>query len=239
MSDLRRPASRASDDVGRYRYVRRMTVPTRSEVVRTAYDAIAARYAAQFRTALDALPVDRALIAAFAELVRASGAGPIADVGCGPGLVTAHLHALGTTAFGVDLSPAMVALARESYPDLRFEEGSMTALKVPDRGLGGVLAWYSIIHMPPEEVPAVFAEFARVTAPDGHLLLAFFQADDHAGDRIPAFDHKVTTAYRWPIDRLAALARDAGFAEIARLTREPADGERFPRGHLLARRSLR
>jgi trans-aconitate methyltransferase len=57
------------------------------------------------RTAYDTVAVD------YAELVQAAGVGPVADLGCGPGRVTAHLHSLGLSAFGVDLSPAMVAVA--------------------------------------------------------------------------------------------------------------------------------
>jgi SAM-dependent methyltransferase len=203
---------------------------------RTAYDAVAVRYAELFGDYLADLPLDRALIAAFAELVRAADAGPVADLGCGPGYVTAHLGGLGLNAFGVDLSPTMIELAREAYPDLRFEEGSMTALDIGDEALGGVLAWYSTIHTPPEELPAVLTEFHRVLAPGGHLLLAFFQADDDAEVLAQPFDHKVTTGYRWSLDGAAELLRKAGFTESARLSREPNEDERFPRGHLLVRK---
>jgi SAM-dependent methyltransferase len=203
---------------------------------RTAYDAVAVRYAELFGDYLADLPLDRALIAAFAELVRAADAGPVADLGCGPGYVTAHLGGLGLNAFGVDLSPTMIELAREAYPDLRFEVGSMTALDIGDEALGGVLAWYSTIHTPPEELPAVLTEFHRVLAPGGHLLLAFFQADDDAEVLAQPFDHKVTTGYRWSLDGAAELLRKAGFTESARLSREPNEDERFPRGHLLVRK---
>jgi SAM-dependent methyltransferase len=203
---------------------------------RTAYDAVAVRYAELFGDYLADLPLDRALIAAFAELVRAADAGPVADLGCGPGYVTAHLGGLGLNAFGVDLSPTMIELAREAYPDLRFEVGSMTALDVGDEALGGVLAWYSTIHTPPEELPAVLTEFHRVLAPGGHLLLAFFQADDDAEVLAQPFDHKVTPGYRWSLDGAAELLRKAGFTESARLSREPNEDERFPRGHLLVRK---
>lgn len=46
----------------------------------------------------------------------------------------------------------------------------------------------------------------------------------------------MTTAYRWPIDDLAALAVTAGFTETARMLREPGPEERFRRGHLLMTR---
>ncbi|MGW2513516.1 class I SAM-dependent methyltransferase [Streptomyces scopuliridis] len=197
-----------------------------------AYDAVAVLYAELFRDALDALPLDRAVLAAFADTVRAAGSGPVAELGCGPGSVTAHLRDLGLDVFGVDLSPVMIDLAREAYPDLRFEVGSMDALDLADGRLRGIVSWYSVIHTPPRDVPAYFAEFRRVLAPGGTLLLAFFESE---GEPATAFDHKVATAYRWPIDDLAGLAGEAGFTEVGRMLREPGEGERFRRGHLLMR----
>jgi ubiquinone/menaquinone biosynthesis C-methylase UbiE len=161
------------------------------------------------------------------------GGALVAELGCGPGYVTAHLANLGLEAFGVDLSPAMIDLARKAYPELRFELGSMDALDIADGSLRGVVSWYSIIHAPPQDVPAYIAEFSRVLAPGGHLLLGFFES---AGDPVTQFDHKVAPAYRWPTDDLAKLAGEAGFTEVGRMLREPGEGERFRRGHLIMRR---
>ena len=199
-----------------------------------AYDSVADLYADLFRDSLDRLPLDRAALAAFAELVRTDGAGPVAELGCGPGYVTAHLRSLGLDAFGIDLSPRMIELARAAHPGLRFEVGSMHALDLADGELRGILSWYSVIHAPPRELPPYFAEFRRVLAPGGHLLLGFFESE---GDPVTEFDHKAAPAYRWPIDGLAEPAREAGFAEVARMLREPLDGERFRQGRLLLRRS--
>jgi len=201
-------------------------------VTADAYDAVAVLYAELVHNSLDALPLDRAVLAAFAETVRAAGPGPVAELGCGPGYLTAHLRELGLDAFGVDLSPVMIDLARKTYPDLRFEVGSMDALDLADGRLQGIVSWYSVIHTPPQGVPQYFAEFRRVLAPDGTLLLAFFESE---GEPTTAFDHKVTTAYRWPVDDLAGLAGEAGFTEVGRMLREPCEGERFRRGHLLMR----
>ncbi|OAH13100.1 magnesium-protoporphyrin O-methyltransferase [Streptomyces jeddahensis] len=174
------------------------------------------------------------MLAAFAELARTTDPGLVAELGCGPGPVTAHLRDLGLDVFGVDLSPVMIDLAREAYPDLRFEVGSMDALDLADGSLQGIVSWYSVIHTPPQDVPSYFAEFRRVLAPDGHLLLAFFESE---GEPVTAFDHKVATAYRWPIDDLAGLAGEAGFIEVGRMLREPREEERFRRGHLVMRKS--
>ena len=140
---------------------------------RDSYDVMAVEYAEMVRSALDGKPFDRALFGTFAELVRAGGNAPVADVGCGPGEVTVLLHRSGLDVFGIDLSPGMVALARRTYPELRFQAGSMLALELPDASLGGLLAKHSIIHVPWELRSGVFAEFHRVLAPGGQLMLIF------------------------------------------------------------------
>ncbi|MFC6083256.1 class I SAM-dependent methyltransferase [Sphaerisporangium aureirubrum] len=197
-----------------------------------AYDAVATQYAEFVKGMLERLPLDRAMISAFAEYVRTREAGPVLDAGCGPGYLTALLRAEGLDASGVDLSAAMVDLARRAHPGVRFEIGSIDALDTPDGGLAGIMAWYSLIHVPPRELGRYFGEFRRTLAAGGYLLLGFFES---AGEPVTAFDHKVTTAYRWPIDDLAGLAGDAGFLEVGRVLREPVPGERFRHGHLLLR----
>jgi SAM-dependent methyltransferase len=133
---------------------------------RTSYDTDASGYAEKVRGLLDGSPYLRASLALFAELVRTAGGGPVADVGCGPGYVTRYLHDLGVDAFGIDLSPGMIARARLDYPDLRFEVGTMTDLDVADDSLAGLLAFWSVIHVPDDFVPGVFGQFRRVLRPE-------------------------------------------------------------------------
>ncbi|WP_326585074.1 class I SAM-dependent methyltransferase [Streptomyces sp. NBC_00487] len=207
------------------------------DATREAYDAVAPTYAELFRDTLRDRPLDRAILGAFAEVVRAGGDGRVADLGCGPGQITAHLDELGLAAFGVDASPAMIELARQAYPDLRFDVGSMAALDIADGALGGVLSRWSIIHTAPRELPVILAEFHRVLAPGGHLLVSFSASDDPS-QPTQVFDHAVAPAYRWWPDHLAATLREFGLAEVARMVREPqpADRRQFKEVQLLARK---
>lgn len=192
---------------------------------RASYDTVAVSYADLLRDALTEEPFQRGILALFTELVRARGSGPVADVGCGPGRITGHLHGLGLDAFGVDLSAGMIEVARRDHPGLRFEVGSMTRLDLADECLTGLLAWFSLIHVPDDEVPTVLAEFRRVLRPGGVVLLGF-----HAGDGsrlktegyggLPMRVH----VHRRPPERVAAWLDVAGFTVEAELTHRPAPG---------------
>ncbi|MFJ5881675.1 class I SAM-dependent methyltransferase [Kitasatospora cineracea] len=204
-----------------------------------AYDGVAELYANLFRGELATQDVELAQIRRLVEAPAVAGRGlPVGDLGCGPGEATELLAGLGVRAFGLDLSAGMLAQARLAHPGRAFLRGSLRALPLADGSLGAVLARYSLIHLPPAELPSVLAELHRVLAPGGLLLTGFFAADPQLGDRdLPVpFDHKVSTAHRWPVDTLAGLFRTAGFTETARTRRTPGPGERFPQATLLLAR---
>jgi ubiquinone/menaquinone biosynthesis C-methylase UbiE len=210
---------------------------------RAGYDAIAEEYAQRFAHELANAPLDRAVMAAFAELVRRDHEAPeVLDVGSGPGEVTAHLEALGLSVRGVDLSPAMVGLARREHPSIEFGVGEMSALDVRDASLAGVSAWYSLIHVPAPDRPDVLAELHRVLAPGGYLLLGF-QVGDHTQHHDEAFGHAVTLDFhRLEPGAVVALLDDAGFEIVARTEKAPEPHSRatpLPQGMLIARRPVR
>ncbi|MFJ2564357.1 MULTISPECIES: class I SAM-dependent methyltransferase [unclassified Streptomyces] len=148
------------------------------EDTRTSYDTVAGSYADQVRNLLDETPEERAILTLFADLVSTSGGGSVADVGCGPGRITAHLRQLGVDAFGIDLSPGMIEVARRDHPGLRFELGSMTDLDLGDGSMAGLVAWYSLIHVPDAQIGSVFRHFHRVLQPGGSLLIGFHVGDE-------------------------------------------------------------
>jgi SAM-dependent methyltransferase len=210
---------------------------SRLSVVRDAYDTVADDYAELLRDELDEKPVDRAMLAVFAELVLAAGGGRVADLGCGPGRVTDHLQRLGLDAFGIDLSPAMVAVARRTYPEPHFEVGSIDDLALPDGSLAGAVAWYSIIHTPVESLPRVFAEFARVLAEGAPLLLAFQIGDGGRHHLSEAYGHSISLdAYRPSPDAVTELLDVAGIELSSRTVRAPDQSEKTPQCYVLGRR---
>ncbi|GAA2575168.1 class I SAM-dependent methyltransferase [Dactylosporangium fulvum] len=199
---------------------------------RESWTTVAEAYAEEARNGLDFKPFSRAMLAVFAELVD----GPVADLGCGPGNTTAYLHKLGLDVFGIDLSPGMVAVARRAHPHLSFDVGTMTALDLPEGQLGGVLAWYSIVNTPPKDLPAVFAEFHRVLAPGGHLLIGF-QVRTETRHITEGFGSTVSLDFhRQPPELVASLLRAAGFRMVAQLLREPDDTERSQQAHMLVKK---
>jgi SAM-dependent methyltransferase len=187
-------------------------------IARAAYDAIASVYADQFKDTLNDRPTERALLAAFAEVIRQGPVGLVADLGCGPA--------------------QMLAIGRMRYPEVRFALSSITRLGLTDGSCRGVLSRSSIIHLPPRLLPTALAEIARVLAPGGWLLISF-SATDTPEPPYEYYDHRVAGAYRWWPDHVESLLRSAGITETARLTEnpEPDDRRQFRVASLLARKT--
>lgn len=206
----------------------------------TSYDAFAKEYTAEHPDGVAEHPLDRNLITVFAESVRANSDAPVADLGSGPGGVAARLHALGVPVFGIDVSPGMVALAREAHPALRFHVGSMTSLDLPDESLGGILALWSTIHVPDEHLPTAFAEFHRTLVPGGQVLLAFQTADEDGHLRLTErYGHEIGLDYYWRTpETMAARLGEAGLEPYTRIRREPHGEAKLPRAFVFARKPV-
>lgn len=204
---------------------------------RASYDEVAEDYAARIADELAGKPLDRALLACLAE--EAGALGTIADIGCGPGHVARYLHERGASVVGIDLSPAMVAVARRLHPAIPFDQGSMLALTPSGAGWGGIVAFYSIIHLAPDARSQALAEFYRALLPGGLLLLAF-----HIGDSCVHLDEwwnrPVSLDFQFLQPRaMRAELEAAGFVVEATLVRAPyasAVEHQSERAYLLARK---
>ena len=156
--------------------------------------------------------------------VAAGSGGIVADVGCGPGHVAAHLAERGARVVGFDLSPAMCAIARGSVPAVAAD---MTALPVGTSTLSGLVCLYAVIHLDRDQRRAAYAEFARALAPGAQALIAFHTSEagvapGTAVDFTEWWDQPVELTFRYldPDEEVALLAA-AGLSLVARLDREP------------------
>lgn len=191
--------------------------------IAAAYDSRATEY---IETASDIAQMDardRELIATWRDRTP----GSLLDAGCGPGLWTDFLHDRHRDVVGVDISDRFLLTARTRYPRLRFQRGTLHALPFERASLGGILAWYSLIHTLPGDIPAVLDKFARVLAPGGSLLIGYF-------DGMPReqFAHAVTPAFFWSADALEELLTAADFTltHTERREREPGEVSARPHG---------
>lgn len=145
---------------------------------------------------------------------------------------------------GIDISPGMLAVAREHAPALAFAAGSMLELPAADAAYSGVIALYSIIHLTADERARACREFARTVRTGGWLLAAFHidSSEFAAGD----VNH-LTTWFGQSVEldghflEPADVAHDveaAGFTVTATIIRSPQPGIEYPsrRCYLLARR---
>jgi SAM-dependent methyltransferase len=194
----------------------------RPDDFRSSYDAVAEVYARTFFDELSRKPFDRELLDAFAALVPQATA---LDVGCGPGHVGRYLSERGMDVVGVDLSPAMIEIARRLNPAMRFEIADMRSLPMADGTMGAVAAFYSLIHVPRTEVPAVLEELRRVLLPSGRLLLAVHGGtgtvtnSDFLGEGVP-FE-----ATLFKKDELVDMVRAAEFEVTMATIRQPYEFE--------------
>ncbi len=144
--------------------------------VEDSYNRVAAEYAQRISGELEHKPLDRQLLDRFAT--RVEDLGPVCDLGCGPGHVARYLHERGVQVMGLDLSAGMVEQARRLNPSIEFRQGNMLSLDIEDGALGGIVAFYSIIHVPRAEIAVALAEMKRVLRPGSVLLLAFHVGDE-------------------------------------------------------------
>jgi len=116
----------------------------------------------------------------------------------------------------------------------------MTNLPVAHGSVGGICAWYSIIHVPDSHLAGVFGEFHRVLVPGGLVLLAF-QVGNEPRVLTTAFGHDVDLTFiRRQPQRVRNQLSATGFRLYAELVRQPDDDgfESTPQAYLIARKTL-
>ena len=114
--------------------------------------------------AITARPVETLL-----DLAGVGAGSVVLDVACGPGYAAGTAASRGAAATGVDLSPEMVALAGSLHPGESLVVAAADALPFEGGAFDAVVSSFLMPHV--SDLPAVVAEFARVTRPGGRVAL--------------------------------------------------------------------
>jgi SAM-dependent methyltransferase len=200
------------------------------EQLRSSYDAVASKYEAHFLDELRDKPRDRELLTAFAETVS----DPVLEVGCGPGQIGAFLRERGRRVVGLDLSPQMAMLANGRLEGVLA--GDMRSLPFASGHFGGVVAFYSIIHLRRAELRGALAGFCRVLRPGGRVIFSAHEGrgvverDEFLGELAPF----VATLFE--LDELGEACRVAGLEVLLAERRAPYQSESTVRLYVEAER---
>ena len=190
--------------------------------LRSTYDLVAAKYESRFADELQDKPRDRELLEWFARSVG----DPIAEIGCGPGHIGAfvrHLDRLDHRVVGVDLSPAMAGLAMRRLDAAAVAD--MRSLPFAADTVGGLLAFYSLIHLRRAELEPVLRGFSRVLRPGGHVLFSAHEGQhelergEFLGEQAPV------VATLFALDELVDASRRAGLDVLVAERRNPYASE--------------
>jgi SAM-dependent methyltransferase len=198
------------------------------------YNRVTGQYVERIFNELEHKPLDRQLLDRFADSVT----GLVCDLGCGPGQIARYLRERGVDVCGIDLSSEMVEQARRLNPGIEFTQGNMLSLDVADERYGGIAAFYSIIHIPRDEVVAALCEMKRVLRPDGLLLLSFHIGDEtlHVED---LWGEKVSLNFSFfRPDEMESYLERAGFRVEETIERPPYETVEYQshRAYIFARK---
>jgi SAM-dependent methyltransferase len=183
--------------------------------LRSAYDHVATKYEERFIDELDGKPRDRELLDRFATTTI----DPVVEVGCGPGQIGAYIRRRGRHVIGVDLSKSMAALARHRLG--AAVSADMRRLPCASASVGGVVAFYSIIHMPRPDLTVALQEFERVLRPGGQLVFSAHEGDgeyrstEFLGEAVPFI------ASLFTLDELVTATRAARLDVVTTERRAP------------------
>ena len=142
--------------------------PDPKDVVRRGYDEISAAYRGDDPDLTGSRYLDwtARLVAALPRGAR------VLDLGCGNGVpVCRELAAAGLRVTGVDFSEVQIDRARRLVPDATFVQADMTQVEFPAASFDAVTAFYSLIHVPVGEQPALLCRLATWLVPGGQAML--------------------------------------------------------------------
>ncbi len=185
-----------------------MTLGQPQWIVRAGYDALSDRFG-EWGARVVGDPWERFVDELATRLPTGAR---VLDLGCGNGTKTARLAGR-FDVIAVDISERQLELARADVPDATFVHADFTELVVPAEAFDAVTALYSIVHVPRDDHPALFARIRRWLKPGGHFLACL----SHIGgpDRFEQWLGVEMFFSGFDAETNSRLVRDAGFELLA------------------------
>ncbi|MBI9091631.1 MAG: methyltransferase domain-containing protein [Desulfobacterium sp.] len=189
------------------------------------YDTVAKEYSETFSSEHEKKPKDQEILRRFA--MELGDKNPVWDFGCGPGQTTQYLQDLGIEISGMDLSERIIEQARTIHPGINFRKGNLLELEFEDDSIGGIVAFYAIVHFTEEQVEIAFREAFRVLQPGGLFLFTY-----HIGEETIALEaflgKKIDIDFMFfNTDFIYNCLKEIGFKGIETIEREPYPGVEY------------
>lgn len=204
-----------------------MTDATGRNIKKTAgmYDSLAEEYADAFTGEHEKKPIDREILLRFSREI--AGGNPVWDFGCGPGQTSRYLKDLGVDVSGLDLSEKILERTRADHPDIHFRQGNILDLDFVDCSIGGIVAFYTIVHFSEEQVKQAFREVFRVLRKGG-LFLFTYHIGEGAIHLEEFLGRKVDIDFMFfKTDFIHHCLQKAGFDGIEIIERDPYPGVEY------------
>ena len=144
----------------------------KKRIVSVGYDIAAEKYLAERHENLEEMK----FLPEFSSLIPKGG--KVLDAGCGAGLPFTKYLSERFDVIGIDISEKQIELAKANVPGAQFLVKDMTQLDFPDNHFDGILAYYSIIHIPREENEGLFLNFYQMLKSKGVVLLCLTATDE-------------------------------------------------------------
>lgn len=189
----------------------------KSNLAVSTYNKVAEKYTDQYFSDKTDIP----LIDKFLSFLPKKAT--ILDVGCGPGQHTNYMIEKGFNVEGIDLSKEMIRIAKKKVPEGIFSIKDIRNLSFSDNSFDGLLAAYSLIHIPTKELHLTLRGFYRVLKPKGYMLLIVQKGKSDQIVDEPLKEGEKTFINFFTKKRLSNYLSDVGFSIVDMIEKPSSD----------------
>lgn len=191
-----------------------------NRLTQAAYNKAAQKYYDLFYDELEKKEFDRKFIDDYLDYLNPGSL--ICSAGCGPcGHIENYISQRGFKVVGIDISEKCIKIAKEHFPELRFETGDFTKMKYQDEYFDGIVSYYSIIDTPGCYLNEVLKEFKRVLKKDGYLLIVVKEGTTEGYEEdLLGIPTKIYYSL-FTKEKIEAALTKAGFEKITTIQRKP------------------